>query len=273
VKSDQAAIDNARAIVAYTTITAPINGRTGIRQVDEGNIVRSSDATGIVVITEIRPISVIFSLPQQVVAQVNTAFAKGPLSVEALASDNAVAVDKGTLQVVDNQVDQTTGTVKLRAEFPNASLQLWPGQFVNVRMLIDTKRNVIVVPTAAVQRGPNGPFVFVVQPDNTATVRLVTVSQQDDVQAVIASGVQAGDRVVTTGFAQLSEGSRVNVASSEGGTPPAVSSTPNANRRQQNRPPGPDATRPDAGGARPAGAARAGPDGGSSAGAAPSQPP
>ncbi|MEA2975886.1 MAG: rane fusion protein multidrug efflux system [Alphaproteobacteria bacterium] len=273
VKSDQAAIDNARAIVAYTTITAPINGRTGIRQVDEGNIVRSSDATGIVVITEIRPISVIFSLPQQVVAQVNTAFAKGPLSVEALASDNAVAVDKGTLQVVDNQVDQTTGTVKLRAEFPNASLQLWPGQFVNVRMLIDTKRNVIVVPTAAVQRGPNGPFVFVVQPDNTATVRLVTVSQQDDVQAVIASGVQAGDRVVTTGFAQLSEGSRVNVATSEGGAPPAVSSTPNANRRQQNRPPGPDAARPDAGGARPAGAARAGQDGASSAGAAPSQPP
>jgi multidrug efflux system membrane fusion protein len=271
VKSDQAAIDNARAIVAYTTILAPINGRTGIRQVDEGNIVRSSDATGIVVLTEIRPISVIFSLPQQVVAQVNTAFAKGPLTVEAMASDNAIAVDRGTLQVVDNQVDQTTGTVKLKAEFPNADLQLWPGQFVNVRMLIDTKRQVIVIPTAAVQRGPNGPFVFVVQPDNTATVRLVTVSQQDDVQAVIASGVQAGDRVVTTGFAQLAEGSRVTVSIDEGGAPPAANTLSNPNRRPNRTPPS-EGTRPNNSGTGPAGATRGGQDTRSSSGAAPNPP-
>lgn len=273
VKSDQAAIDNTRAIVSYTTIVAPINGRTGIRQVDEGNIVRSSDATGIVVIAEIRPISVIFSLPQQVVAQVNTAFAKAPLTVEAMTSDNASAVDRGTLQVVDNQVDQTTGTVKLKAEFPNTNLQLWPGQFVNVRMLIDTKRQVVVVPTAAVQRGPNGPFVFVVKPDDTATVRLVTVSQQDDVQAVIANGVQADDRVITTGFAQLAEGTRVKVANAEDTKPPTASSAPNAVRRQQNRPSGAAGATPDNGNRRPAGAAGGAQDQRSSSGAAASPPP
>jgi multidrug efflux system membrane fusion protein len=270
VKSDQAAIDNARAIVAYTSITAPINGRTGIRQVDEGNIVHSSDTNGIVTLTEIQPISVIFSLPQQSVARVNTAFAKGPLSVEALASDSAAVVDKGILQVVDNQVDQTTGTVKLKAEFPNATLQLWSGQFVNTRMLIDTLRQVIVVPTATVQRGPNGTFVFVVQPDNTATIRLVNVAQQDDVQAVIASGLQTGERVVTTGFAQLAEGSRVSVTSSEDGAQPAASPRPDAGgRRPRTGAPG---ARPDGGGARPAGAAgQQNPS--ASSGSAPAPPP
>jgi multidrug efflux system membrane fusion protein len=275
VKSDQAAIDNARAIVTYTTIMAPISGRTGIRQVDEGNIVHSSDATGIVVITEIRPISVLFSLPQQVLSQVNAAFAKGPLTVEAMTSDNATAVDRGTLQVVDNQVDQTTGTVKLKSEFPNTNLQLWPGQFVNVRMLIETKHQVVVVPTAAVQRGPNGTFVFVAKPDDTATVRLVTVSQQDDTQAVIGSGVQAGERVVTSGFVQLAEGSRVKVASSEEGDRPVPSSAPNSNRRQPNRPAAPAAGAQD-GSPRPGGAAgapRGAQDQRSSSGAAPSSPP
>lgn len=231
VSADQAAIDNARAILSYTSITAPISGRTGIRQVDEGNIVRASDANGIVVLTEIRPISVIFSLPQQVVAQVNSAFAQGPLTVEALTSDNDTIVDRGVLQVVDNQVDPTTGTVKLKAEFPNANLQLWPGQFINVRMLVDTRRQVVVVPTAAVQRGPSGTFVFVVRPDETVAVRPVTVAQQDDVQAVIASGVQSGDPIVTTGFAQLADGRRVRVTAGDGdGAQPSQGSPP-VNRR------------------------------------------
>jgi multidrug efflux system membrane fusion protein len=202
VKLDQAAIDNAFAILGYTTITAPLDGRTGIRQVDEGNIVRASDATGIVVITQIRPMSIFFTLPQQQLADVNKAFAKGPLAVLALASDNKTIVDRGTLVVVDNQVDQTTGTVKLKAEFPNADVQLWPGQFVNVRLLVDTLRQVIVVPTAAVQRGPRGIFAYVVQPDSTVTVQTVAVSQQDETQAVITRGLQVGDRVVTTGFAR-----------------------------------------------------------------------
>jgi membrane fusion protein, multidrug efflux system len=242
VQVDQGAVENARAILAYTTITAPISGRTGIRQVDEGNIVRGSDATGIVMLTEIQPISVVFNLPQQVVAQVNAAFAKGPLPVEALAPSNEAVIDRGVLQVVDNQVDPTTGTVKLKAEFPNAELQLWPGQFVNVRMLIDTRQQVVVVPTASVQRGPNGPFVFVVQPDGKAVVRPVTVAQQDDVQAVLATGVQQDEQVVTIGFAQLEDGTRVVVTTGDGTAGPPARA-PSAGRRQ-NRPANPEGAAP-----------------------------
>src|SRR5215472_4084066 len=176
VRLDQAAIDNAAALLGYTNIVAPISGRTGIRMVDEGNLIRAGDPnTTIVVITQLRPISIFFSLPQQQLGRVNRAFAQGPLPVEALGPDNKSVVDRGTLQVVDNQVDQATGTVKLKAEFPNADLQLWPGQFINVRLLIETLRQAVVVPTAAVQRGPNGTFAYVVKDDNAATVKPVTV--------------------------------------------------------------------------------------------------
>jgi multidrug efflux system membrane fusion protein len=218
VRLDQAAIDNAQAYLDYTKVVAPISGRTGIRQVDEGNIVHASDATGIVVITQIRPISVFFSLPQQQLQRVNKAFAQAPLAVEALGPDNKTVVDRGTLQVVDNQVDQTTGTVKLKAEFPNAELQLWPGQFVNVRLLVETLRQVVVVPTAAVQRGPNGTFVYVVK-DDTVGVRPVALTQQEDAQAVVASGLQQGERVVTTGFVRLAEGTKITLAGSDPGQP------------------------------------------------------
>ncbi|MGH6664225.1 MAG: efflux RND transporter periplasmic adaptor subunit, partial [Pseudolabrys sp.] len=168
VKSDQAAIESAQATLGYTTIVAPIAGRTGIRQVDEGNIVHASSSPAIVVITQIQPISVIFNLPQQDIDRVNSAFAKGPLQVDSLHPDNNTVIESGKLTVVDNQVDQTTGTVKLKAEFPNAGLQLWPGQFVNIRLLIDTLKGVVTIPTGAVQRGPNGTFVYVVKDDNTA---------------------------------------------------------------------------------------------------------
>src|SRR5215211_6192472 len=226
VKLDQAAIDNAQAILGYTKIVAPISGRTGIRMVDEGNLIRAGDAsTGIVMITQIKPLSVFFSLPQQQLARVNRAFAREPLVVEALGSDNKSVVDRGTLQVVDNQVDQTTGTVKLKAEFPNADLQLWPGQFVNVRLLIETLHQVVTVPTAAVQRGPNGTFVYVMNEDAVA-VRPVTVLQQDDAQAVITSGLKAQDRVVTTGFARISDGTKVAAANADETPPPAASSEP-----------------------------------------------
>ena len=171
VKLDQAAIDNARAILSYTDIIAPITGRTGIRLVDEGNIVHGADTTGIVIITQIQPISVFFNLPQQNLPELNKGMAEGPLPVDALAPDGKTVLDSGKVVVIDNQVDQTTGTVKLKAEFPNTNLQLWPGQFVNVRVLIDTLRQVVVVPTAAVQRGPNGTFVYVIKDDNTVTVR------------------------------------------------------------------------------------------------------
>jgi multidrug efflux system membrane fusion protein len=215
VNADQAAIDNARAVLSYTDVVAPIAGRTGIRLVDEGNLVRAQETTGIVVLTQVRPISVFFNLPQQELPELNKGLAEGPLPIDALAPDGKTALDKGKVLVIDNQVDQTTGTVKLKAEFPNANLQLWPGQFVNVRVLIDTLRQVVVVPTAAIQRGPTGPFVYILKEDNIVTVRRVTISQQDDVQAVVATGLQAGERVVTTGFARLTEGTLVAATSAE----------------------------------------------------------
>jgi membrane fusion protein, multidrug efflux system len=215
VQADQGAIDNNKAVLSYTKIVAPLAGRTGLRLVDAGNIVHAADTTGIVVITQVRPIAVIFTLPQQRLAEVNKAFVRGALSVEALGDDNRTVIDRGTLTVIDNQVDQTTGTVKLKAEFPNADLQIWPGQFVNVKLLIDTLRQAIVVPTAAVQRGPNGTFAYIVGDDDMATVRPVAVAQQDDVQAVIASGLADGERVITTGFAQLTDGTKIAIGVEE----------------------------------------------------------
>ncbi len=224
-RSDQASIDNARTLLSYTKITAPIDGRTGIRQVDNGNIVHAADATGIVVLTQLRPISIFFNLPQQQLQQVNKAFAQGSLPVEALGPNAGGVVDRGTLTVVDNQVDQTTGTVRLKAEFPNPELQLWPGQFINVRLLVDTLKQVVVVPTAAVQRGPNGTFVYVAQADNTVVVRPVTVTQQDDTRAVVATGLQSGERVVTSGFTRLSNGAKIAVEANQPGGPAANPST------------------------------------------------
>lgn len=221
VQADQAAIENAQATLTYTTIVAPIDGRTGIRQVDEGNIVHASSSPAIVVITQLKPISVLFNLPQQDLERVNSAFAKGPLSVDALRSDNDAVIDRGTLRVVDNQVDQTTGTVKLKAEFPNAALQLWPGQFVNVSLRIDTLKDVVAIPTGAVQRGPNGTFVYVVKDDDTVTMRPIAVQKQDETQTVVATGLTPPERVVTTGFARLNEGSKVAI--SGGDNAPAAS--------------------------------------------------
>jgi multidrug efflux system membrane fusion protein len=216
VQSDQAAIENAEATLGYTTIVAPIAGRTGIRQVDEGNIVHASSSPAIVVITQLKPISVIFNLPQQSLFQVNDAFAKGPLPVDAQRPDNNVVIDHGTLRVVDNQVDQTTGTVKLKAEFSNATEQLWPGQFVNVRLLIDTFKDVVTIPTGAVQRGPNGAFVYVVKDDNTVAMRPIEVQKQDETQTVVKSGLTPPERVVITGFVRLNDGSKVTIGSANG---------------------------------------------------------
>ncbi len=237
VKSDQAAIDNQRAYLAWTKVVAPISGRTGIRQVDVGNIVQGSNGTPIVVLTQLRPISIIFTLPQQQLAQVTKALAAGEVKVDAFGQDHKSIIDNGSLKVVDNQIDQATGTLKLKAEFANKDLQLWPGQFVDVRILVDTLHQVIVVPTAAVQRGPNGPFVFVVGDDSKVAMRPVTVTQQDEDQSVITSGVASGDRVITTGFNQLADGSRVTIGSDtpSGATPAspdAPAGTPARPRRQ-----------------------------------------
>src|SRR5215467_167415 len=210
VKADQAAIDNTRTVLSYTDIVAPIAGRTGIRLVDEGNLVRASDATGIVVITQIKPITVLFNLPQQELPQLTKGLSEGPLPIEALGQTGR-PIDKGKVMVIDNQVDQTTGTIKLKAEFPNEQLQLWPGQFINVRLLIETLSRIVVVPTAAVQRGPTGTFVYIVRSDDTVTVRQVRVKQQTDQQAAIDDGLSVGEIVVTSGFGRLREGEKVMV--------------------------------------------------------------
>jgi multidrug efflux system membrane fusion protein len=228
LKLDQAAIDNARAILSYTDVIAPITGRTGIRLIDEGNIVKAADASGIVILTQLRPISIFFNLPQQHLPELNKGFAEAPLAVDAIGPDGKSALDRGKVVVIDNQVDQTTGTVKLKAEFPNTNLQLWPGQFVNVRVLMDTRRQVVVVPTAAIQRGPNGTLVYVLRDDSTVTVRPVKLSQQDEIQSVVDAGLQAGERVVTTGFARLTEGTAVTVSIAEDSGDAALSNQPRA---------------------------------------------
>jgi multidrug efflux system membrane fusion protein len=233
VKADQAAIDNARAILSYTDIVAPIAGRTGIRMVDEGNLVRASDA-GIVVITQIRPIAVFFNLPQQELPDLNKGLSEGPLPVEAFGTDSRKALDQGKVLVIDNQVDQTTGTVKLKAEFPNARLQLWPGQFVNVRLRVDTLKQVVVIPTGAVQRGPSGTFVYVIKDDDTVAVRPITVQKQDETQTVVGKGLEPPARVVTTGFVRLTDGTKVAIGSAE--TPAAQPAEPQgqgSGRRQR----------------------------------------
>lgn len=211
VNSDQAAIDNAAATLGYTKIIAPLSGRAGLRQVDQGNIIRSSDTTGLVIITQLQPIAVLFSLPQQQIVRANAAVAKGPLQVDVFGNDGVTVVDTGTLTGIDNQVDITTGTVKIKAEFPNAKFQLWPGQFVNVRLKVETLPQAMVVPTSAVQRGPAGTFSYVIGEGDVVKAVPVTVTQQNETEAVIAKGLAPTDRVVTTGFANLADGSKVSV--------------------------------------------------------------
>jgi multidrug efflux system membrane fusion protein len=215
VKADQAMIDNAQATLGYTKIIAPLSGRAGLRLVDQGNIIRASDATGLVIITQLQPIAVQFSLPQQQIVRVNAASAKGALSVDVFGNDGSTVVDTGTLKGIDNQVDPTTGTLKLKAEFPNANFQLWPGQFVNVRLKVETLPKAVVIPASAAQRGPAGTFSYVIGDDDTVTAKPITVTQQNETDAVIASGLSPSDRVVTTGFANLSDGAKVIVGKDE----------------------------------------------------------
>lgn len=237
IKADQAAIDNAAATLSYTKIVAPISGRVGLRQVDQGNIIHASDTTGLVVITQLQPIAVWFSLPQQQIMRVNAAAAKGALSVDVFGNDGVTVIDTGKLTGIDNQVDQTTGTLKLKAEFPNAHYQLWPGQFVNVRLKVETLTQALVVPTSAVQRGPIGTFSYVIGEGDIVSAKPVTVTQQNEHDAVIASGLTANDKVVTTGFANLSDGSKVIIGRDE--------QTPSADLAPRKRTRAPDAQKKD----------------------------
>src|ERR1700704_5054625 len=215
VNADQAAIDNAAATLGYTKIVAPLSGRAGLRQVDQGNIVHAADVTGLVIITQLQPIAVWFSLPQQQIVRVNAAAGKGALAVDVFGNDGVTVVDIGKLTGIDNQVDPTTGTLKLKAEFPNGKFQLWPGQFVNVRLKVETIDKAIVVPTSAVQRGPAGTFSYVIGEGDIATAKPVVVTQQNEYDAVVASGLSVSDRVVTTGFANLSDGAKVLVGTDD----------------------------------------------------------
>ncbi|MGY8665540.1 efflux RND transporter periplasmic adaptor subunit [Bradyrhizobium sp. UFLA05-109] len=233
VKADQAAIDNAAATLSYTKIVAPLSGRAGLRQVDQGNIIHASDTTGLVVITQLQPIAVWFSLPQQQIMRVNAAASKGTLQVDVFGNDGVTVIDTGKLTGIDNQVDPTTGTLKLKAEFPNASYQLWPGQFVNVRLKVETLPKALVVPTSAVQRGPIGTFSYVIGEGDIVSAKPVTVTQQNEHDAVIASGLSPSDRVVTTGFANLSDGSKVIVGRDD--------QTPSADLAPRKRTRAPDA--------------------------------
>jgi multidrug efflux system membrane fusion protein len=213
VAQDQAAIDNARAELSYTTITAPIDGRTGIRQVDQGNLVHASDTGGIVVITTLRPIAVIFTLPQQDLPAVAAAQAQGAPEALALAqgAGEGPPLDRGTLAVLDNQVDPSTGTIKLKAMFPNERLRIWPGAFVTVRLRVDTRHDATVVPPAAVQRGPSGPYVYVVGDDLAAHRRPVTVGHEELRASIVEDGLRPGERVVVDGAGRLTDGAKVSI--------------------------------------------------------------
>lgn len=209
IEGDQAAIDNAATQLSYTTITSPLNGRTGIRLVDQGNIIHATDTDGLVVITQLHPISVIFTLPEEDLPDIQAAMAKGPLTVFADTRGDDKPLDQGMLQLVDNQIDQATGTIRLKATFPNKGNQLWPGQFVDVRLLLRTEQNVVTVPTTAIQRGPDGLYVYAVKPDATVELRPVGIGQITDGTAVVETGLDAGTSVVTAGQYRLQPGTRV----------------------------------------------------------------
>ena len=210
VALDKAAADNARLNLQFSSVTSPINGLAGVRQVDLGNLVTPTDTNGIVVLTQMDPISVLFTLPQDDLPRVTAAFAKGTLTVEAWDRSGLGKLGEGKLTVIDNQVNPGTATIRLRAEFPNPDYRLWPSLFVKARMHLQTLQNVVVVATPGIQRGPNGTFVYVVNPDNTVAVRNVQVDTVQGPLAVIAQGVQAGDRVVVDGQNQLRVGAKVD---------------------------------------------------------------
>jgi membrane fusion protein, multidrug efflux system len=212
VAADQANLDSAQVQLDYTTIRAPLSGRTGIRLVDQGNIVHATDTGGLVVITQLQPISVVFTLPQDQLREVTHEMnvSKAPLKVIAQGRADSQTLDEGTLALVDNRIDQTTGSVKLKATFPNKEYKLWPGQYINVELQLGTLPQVVTVPSDAVQRGPDGMYVYVVKPDQTATIQPVTVGQVRDGTAVIEKGLNAGTSIVVAGQYRVQQGSKIH---------------------------------------------------------------
>jgi multidrug efflux system membrane fusion protein len=210
VKGDEAAIDNARTQLDYTRITSPIDGRTGIRLIDPGNIVHASDTAGMVVVTQLEPISVIFTLPEEQFAQLSGALARGTVQATALSREGKAELDTGTVSLIDNQIDQTTGTIRVKATLPNKQRRLWPGEFVDVRVLTQVRSQVLTIPASALERGPDGLFTYVVQPDSTIAVAPLSVGEQNGDTVVIEKGLAAGQRVVASNQYRLQPGSRVS---------------------------------------------------------------
>jgi multidrug efflux system membrane fusion protein len=213
IQGDQAAIDSAKTQLDYTTITSPLTGRTGIRLVDQGNIVHATDATGLVVVAQLQPISVIFTLPESEFTAVQSALKAGPVRIFAMSRDDNRQLAEGTLAVLDNQISQTTGTMRLKGTFPNQDHALWPGEFLNIRLLARTEPNVVTVPSGALQRGPDGYYTYVVAPDKTAETRPLKVGHVSDGVAIVDDGLAAGQQVVTAGQYRLQPGARVEVNS------------------------------------------------------------
>jgi membrane fusion protein, multidrug efflux system len=208
VKSDQAIIESARVNLGYTNLTSPIDGVTGIRQVDIGNIIHPTDPNGLVDVTQIQPISLIFTLPEADFERVQQRMAQGPLTV-FVDDQNGRQLDQGTLNLIDNQIIQTTGTIRLRAQFPNEKHQLWPGQLVNVRLLLETLHNALTINASALQQGPNGAYVWVIGNNNAVRMQPVHVAQIDSGQALVDRGLSADQRVVVAGQYRLMSGSMV----------------------------------------------------------------
>jgi multidrug efflux system membrane fusion protein len=211
IKGDEALIAIAKLNLDYSRITAPFDGRVGLRQVDPGNFIRAADpaGVGIVTLSQVQPISVTFTLPQDNLPGITAAMARGKPRVLAYSADETTLLDSGELLTIDNAIDPTTGTIKVKATFGNARNRLWPGQFVNARLLVDERKNVVTVPNAAVQRGPQGLFVYVVKPDQTVALRPVEVLQDTGAISVIGKGLDENDTIVLSGQSRLSNGTRI----------------------------------------------------------------
>ena len=211
IQGDQAAIDSAKTQLDYTTITSPLTGRTGIRLVDQGNIVHATDTTGLVVVTQLQPISVVFTLPESELASVQLALKSGPVRIFAMDRDSDKQLAEGTIAVLDNQIAQTTGTLRIKGTFPNKDGALWPGEYLNIRLLARTAPNVVTVPSSTLQRGPNGYYAYVVKPDSTVETRPLKVGQVSEGVAIVDDGVAAGEQIVTAGQYRLQPGARIEV--------------------------------------------------------------
>lgn len=233
IKSDQAQIDNAKLQLTYCRITAPISGRVGLRLVDPGNIIHATDANGLVVITQVQPISVVFSLPQDQLPPVYDKLRKGvQLNVDAFDRDNTYKIATGKLLTIDNQIDPTTGTYKLKASFDNKDSALFPNQFVNVHLLVDTRKGLTLIPVPAIQRGPQGTYVYAVGQANVVSIRPITIAQTTGDIAGLSSGLKPGDVVVTDGQDKLQDGSKIVPNTSPVGSPADRTASPSGNQQQ-----------------------------------------